>query len=82
MNKFNLIEMTLGSFEFFILGLSLAVPLVLLIVALVDILKNDFKGTEKLIWASVVILVPYLGFVLYFFIGTDQKIEKNQAKEV
>jgi uncharacterized BrkB/YihY/UPF0761 family membrane protein len=74
--------MTLGSFEFFILGLSLAVPLVLLIVALVDILKNDFKGTEKLIWASVVILVPYLGFVLYFFIGTDRKIEKSKAKEV
>jgi uncharacterized BrkB/YihY/UPF0761 family membrane protein len=74
--------MTLGPFEVFILGLSIAIPLVLLTVALVDIFKNDFKGTEKLIWAGVVILVPYLGFVLYFFIGTNRKIDKNQAKEV
>jgi uncharacterized BrkB/YihY/UPF0761 family membrane protein len=74
--------MTLGNFEFFILGLSLAIPLVLLVIALVDILRNDFKGHEKLLWALVVVFVPYLGFVLYFFIGANHKIEKKQTTKI
>ena len=39
--------------------------------ALVDILKNEFTGYNKIIWLIVVILVPLVGFILYYFIGRD-----------
>jgi len=49
-------------------------------VAFLDILKNDFKGNEKLIWLLVVIFVPFIGPPCYFFIGFKQKIRgKNQG---
>ena len=42
--------------------------------ALTDILKNNFRGTNKVIWLVVVRLVPVMGFILYFLIGRKQKI--------
>ena len=48
---------------------------VLWIVALVDILKNNFRENNKLIWILIVIFVPIIGMILYFIIGTNQKIQ-------
>ncbi len=42
--------------------------------ALVDILRNEFTGANKLIWLLVVIMIPMIGMILYFFIGREQKI--------
>lgn len=42
--------------------------------ALIDILKNDFKGSNKIVWVLLVIFIPVLGFVLYFLIGKKQQI--------
>jgi ABC-type molybdate transport system permease subunit len=42
--------------------------------ALIDILRNDFTGSNKLIWILLVLFIPVLGFVLYFLIGRKQKI--------
>ncbi len=50
----------------------LCVPIWL--IAFVDILKNDFKGNDKLIWLLVVIFVPFIGPLSYFFIGRKQKL--------
>mgnify|MGYP001559803861 CR=1 FL=1 len=44
--------------------------------ALVDILKNEFTGSNKVVWLLLVILVPFC-FILYFIIGTKQKLPKN-----
>ena len=65
-----------------IMGLSflLMISLIMLaafafwIWALVDILKNEFTGSNKLIWLLAVIMVPMLGMILYWFIGREQKI--------
>ncbi len=46
------------------------------LIALIDILRNDFTGNNKLIWVIVVLLAPILGAILYFFIGTKQKTRK------
>jgi hypothetical protein len=54
----------------------LAFLMVLPIVALVDILRNDFKGNNKIIWVLLVIIAPLLGTALYWLIGTSQKLEK------
>ena len=46
------------------------------IIALVDIIKNEFTGNNKLIWVLVLIFFNILGAVLYYFIGTKQKLKK------
>lgn len=62
-----------------ILLLFLAIP-VLAIVCLVDIVKNEFSGNNKIIWLLVLILAPPIGIPLYFFIGRKQKIIIGKAK--
>lgn len=44
------------------------------IIALVDILRSDFRGNDKIVWVVVVIFFPFLGSILYFLIGRSQKI--------
>jgi hypothetical protein len=47
-----------------------AVCLVLWILALVDCIKSTSLGsTEKIVWVLVIIFVPCLGPILYFFVG-------------
>lgn len=45
------------------------------IVALIDILKSDFKGNDKIIWLLVVLFLNFFGAVLYFLIGRQQKLK-------
>ena len=42
--------------------------------ALIDILKNDFSGPNKLIWFLLVIFLPLIGVICYYFIGMKQKL--------
>jgi uncharacterized RDD family membrane protein YckC len=60
----------------FILGVVLF-WLVFTVLALIDILKSDFKGNDKLVWTIVVIFVSVLGALLYFTIGRHQKLGKD-----
>jgi len=53
--------------------------LILPIIALIDILRNDFKGNNKLIWILVILFTSLLGVLLYFKFGTKQKIKRNFA---
>ena len=70
--------MGLGLTEIILLLVLVCVPIWL--IAFLDILKNDFKGNDKLIWLLVVIFVPFIGPLSYFFIGFKQKIKgKNQG---
>jgi hypothetical protein len=48
--------------------------------ALIDILKNEFTGSNKLIWLLAVVSIPFLGMVLYWFIGREQKIRSDDGK--
>jgi len=44
------------------------------IIALVDILRSNFQGNDKVVWVIVVIFFPLLGSILYFIIGRSRKI--------
>ncbi|WP_111310057.1 PLDc N-terminal domain-containing protein [Confluentibacter sediminis] len=44
------------------------------IIALIDILKNEFSGNNKIVWILVVLLGNLLGTLLYFIIGRKQKL--------
>lgn len=47
--------------------------------ALADILKNEFTENNKIIWLLIVIFIPVIGMILYFFVGKKQKIIKGMA---
>jgi len=44
------------------------------LMALIDILRSNFEGNNKLIWILVVLFANVIGSILYFAIGTNQKI--------
>ena len=46
------------------------------LIALMDILKSDFRGNNKIVWLLVVILIPFIGMIAYFLIGRKQRTEK------
>ncbi len=45
------------------------------IIALIDILKNEFEENNKIIWVLVVLFFNLIGAILYFTIGRKQKIK-------
>lgn len=46
---------------------------------LVDILKSEFTGNNKIIWFIVVFFVPLFGIIAYSFIGKKQKIAEKPS---
>ena len=59
-----------------ILILIILLGIIPTIIALIDILKSEFKGNNKIVWILVVLLANFFGAVLYFLIGREQKIKK------
>jgi len=57
-----------------VLILIVLVPFILCIVSLVDIVKSEFEGNNKIVWILVVILLPIAGAIMYFTIGKKQKV--------
>jgi hypothetical protein len=57
----------------------LILALILPIIALIDILRNDFKDNNKLIWTLVILFTNLIGVLLYLIYGTKQKISKKIA---
>lgn len=47
------------------------------IIALIDIVKNEFTGNNKIVWLLVVLLSNFFGALLYFTIGRKQKISTS-----
>ena len=43
----------------------------------IDILNNQFNGSNKTIWLLVVILLPGLGGLLYLIFGRRQRIKRK-----
>ncbi len=66
----------IGIYELIVLfavACILAIPF--WIVALIDILKSNFEGNDKLVWLIVITVIPVLGVILYFIIGRKKKIK-------
>lgn len=49
------------------------ITLLLTIWALIGILTSGVQPLEKLIWVLVVIIMPIVGFVLWYLIGPGKK---------
>jgi phospholipase D-like protein len=51
------------------------VCLILWIWALLDIVNGRFRDdVTKIVWVLIVIFIPFLGTILYYLIGRDQKL--------
>jgi hypothetical protein len=46
------------------------------LLALISALMSDFPGNEKILWVLIILLLPFLGSVLYFLIGRNQRISR------
>ena len=65
----------LGGLEMLIILIILIIPGILWIIALIDVLRSDFKDSiNKLIWVIVILLFPIVGALIYFVLGRSQKI--------
>jgi hypothetical protein len=44
---------------------------------LVDIVKSNFSGNNKIKWILIVTFLPIAGIILYYYVGVTQKITKK-----
>ena len=64
-------------------GLGLTEVIVLLflfifvpgIIAFIDVLRNEFTGSNKIVWVLAVIFAPFVGSMAYFILGRKQKVK-------
>lgn len=63
----------IGIWQMILIFIFLFIGVLPTILALVDVLKSEFKGNNKLVWVIVVLFGSFLGAVLYFLIGRSQK---------
>lgn len=62
---------------FFMLLAFYVIPFLIVAATLIDIIRNEFDPSQnKLIWVIVVILLPVVGSIIYYFIGRKQKVER------
>ncbi|MDX1332796.1 MAG: PLD nuclease N-terminal domain-containing protein [Robiginitalea sp.] len=63
----------IGPWEVLFIIVMSTIGLLLPLIALIDILRSDFKGNDKLVWILAVLFFNVIGSILYFTIGTRQK---------
>lgn len=62
----------IGPWQLIIIIFGVLLP----IVALIDILRSEFKGNDKIIWILLVLFLSLIGPIMYFINGTKQKIKR------
>lgn len=70
-------DQTLGIGFIVIFGLIILAMTVLWVYAIVDIAKSEFEGDNKMVWLLIVILVGFIGALIYFIVGREKKIPKE-----
>lgn len=63
---------------FLFLLLVFALPTLL---ALVDIIRSNFKAQRKIMWLLIVVFCNGIGALLYFALGIRDKLPKASAEE-
>ena len=66
----------MGVFVSSFLMIFIVFTFILYIYILIDILKHEFTGYNKIIWILVIIFFPVLGAILYLVFGRIQRIKK------
>ncbi|MFV0541447.1 MAG: PLD nuclease N-terminal domain-containing protein [Aestuariibaculum sp.] len=66
----------IGVWQLILILIIVVLAILPIIIALVDILRSKFNENNKTIWILVVLLAGFIGAILYFLIGREQKIKK------
>ena len=66
-----------GPWQWIIILLAFS-GIIFTIIALIDILKSEFSGNNKIVWTLVVLFLNLFGALLYFAIGRNQKVKNQQ----
>lgn len=66
---------TLNLFLAKVLFIALPLELMSMLIGLIDISKSKFHGNDKIIWVFDVVFSNVVGTLLYFTLGTNQKIK-------
>ena len=70
----------LGGAEIIIILSIFIIPLFLWLIAIFDLLKREFEdSTNKIVWALIILLIPFLGSILYFIIGKKSGVIKTKG---
>ena len=65
----------LGGQELLFILAALSILFLLPLIALVDVIRSDFRGSnDKLIWVIVILFLNIVGAVLYLIIGRNQRV--------
>lgn len=51
---------------------------VLPVIALIHMLRNNFKGRHRLVWVLIIVFLPLFGAIIYFIMGKRYRIENPQ----
>lgn len=62
-----------GGFEILIV-LAIVFFIAVPIVSIIDIVRSDFYDNNKIIWVLTVLFLGAAGALIYYFIGTKQKV--------
>ena len=65
------------SIGLFVWQTVMVLAIILPILALISILKSEFKGNDKLIWVLVTLFLPFFGSILYFTLGRSNRLIKK-----
>ena len=62
----------IGPWQIILILIGILIP----IIPLIDVLRNDFTKNNKLIWVLVILFTGIIGALLYLMFGIQQKIKK------
>jgi hypothetical protein len=65
--------LAIGTWQLLMILLGVLLLLLFPLMALISVLKNEFKGNDKIIWVLLIIFLPFLGALLYFLVGRGRK---------
>ena len=68
-----------GGITLFMLA-AVGIPFAIWLICLIDVLRSEFTSNNKIIWFLLVFFVPVIGSILYYFIGTDQKVVPEEEE--
>ncbi len=47
--------------------------------AAAEIALSEFKGNDKIVWLLLVLLIPFIGTILYFAVGRSKRVTSEAS---
>ncbi|MDN3594935.1 PLD nuclease N-terminal domain-containing protein [Zunongwangia endophytica] len=66
--------LAIGALQLILILITCLFALLFPLLAIIDIVRNDFKGNDKIVWLLVVIFFSFFGTLLYFVMGRKQRL--------